>query len=211
MRSCALRALRGAGDRLPHVRRHPSGQTSGRQAQQPVYPASDTRSATRSISFCWSISSKQLRCQPLRPTHSRAVTRPECSQSPATPTGGDESRRRPRKSPPRRSAPAPTGGLLQTLSQTVGIPSGRLPPSGLGIVTRLTGEGRQGPSRRAHCNSPSIRSTPDSSTAANVIASSAGRTLFAGTRLHASRDATPPDPVTQSVETAFRGPLGTCP
>ena len=36
-----------------------------------------------------------------------------------------------------------------TLSRTVGMPSGRLPPSGFGMSTRLAGAGRYVPSRRS--------------------------------------------------------------
>jgi hypothetical protein len=47
-----------------------------------------------------------------------------------------------------------------TLSRTVGIPNGRLPPRGFGISTRRAGAGRYTPSRRSQRNSRNMRSTP---------------------------------------------------
>jgi hypothetical protein len=44
-----------------------------------------------------------------------------------------------------------------TRSRTVGIPNGRIRPSGLGISTRRTGDGRYVPARRSAASSSSIR------------------------------------------------------
>ena len=44
-----------------------------------------------------------------------------------------------------------------TLSRTVGMPSGRLLPSGFGMSARLAGAGRYVPSRRSRCSSAKSR------------------------------------------------------
>ena len=64
-------------------------------------------------------------------------------------------------SPPRRSAPAPAcAACWATRSRTVGMPSGRLPPSGFGMSTRLHRRGTVPACSEVAWSSPSIRSTP---------------------------------------------------
>ena len=58
-----------------------------------------------------------------------------------------------------------------TRSRTVGMPSGRVLPSGLGISTRRTGAGRQRPSANSAARSSRNGTTPASSTAAMVTPS----------------------------------------
>ena len=65
-----------------------------------------------------------------------------------------------RKSASNKGSRTILAACWHTLSFTVGMPKGLFDPSGLGISTRRTGEGRYRPARRLPCNSSSMRWMP---------------------------------------------------
>ena len=72
-----------------------------------------------------------------------------------------------------------------TRSVTVGIPSWRLPPSGLSISTRLTGVGRYCPDR-AHSQSFPMTLFAQAGKSSMVMPSMPAAPLLARTRFHAA-------------------------
>jgi hypothetical protein len=77
--------------------------------------------------------------------------------------------------------------VCTTRSRIVGMPSGRSPPPGLGIITRRTGWGWYVLVRSSASMPPSQFSSPAVSIAAQVMPSTPGAPLLARTRSYAWR------------------------
>ncbi|HYZ08326.1 MAG TPA: hypothetical protein VE709_06980 [Pseudonocardiaceae bacterium] len=122
---------------------------------------SDTRFTTSASNRSWSISPKKLRISnsttwvtpSMNPTRSRSIA---CvtDRRGRNPYDTDE------KSASKIGSNTSFAAACATRSRTVGMPSGRLPPSGFGMSTRLAGAGRYVPARSSARSSESIRSTP---------------------------------------------------
>ena len=111
---------------------------------------SDTRLPTSASSRSWLISPKKLRMSNST-TNWHPTMNPVLSRSIAC--VADRLGRNPnehgRKSASNTGSSTILAACCATLSRTVGMPSGRLLPSGFGMSTRLAGAGRYVPSRRS--------------------------------------------------------------
>jgi hypothetical protein len=125
---------------------------------------SDTRLPTSASSLSWLISPKKFR-MPHSTTKQDPAMNSVLSRSIAC--VADRFGRNPnehgRKSASDTGSSTIFAACCATLSRTAGMPSGRLPPSGFGMSTRLAGAGRYVPSRSSAWSSVSIRSTTYSS------------------------------------------------
>ena len=111
---------------------------------------SDTLRSISASSRSWLISPKKSR-MPNSTTNWQPAMNPVLSRSIAC--TADRLGRNPnehgRKSASNTGSSTSFAACCATLSRTVGMPSGRLLPSGFGISTRLAGAGRYVPSRRS--------------------------------------------------------------
>src|SRR5262245_63546853 len=83
----------------------------------------------------------------------------------------------------------------------VGMPSGRSPPSGLGIITRRTGSGRYVLEAKSSRRPASHASTPCSSISAKLIPSTPGAArIAAGQPVGVAQDVLPADLVVEHIE-----------
>ena len=117
-----------------------------------------------------------------------------------------------RKSASKIGSSTSLAACCTTRSRTVGIPSGRLPPSGFGISTRRTGAGRYVPARRSRGK------LAEHPLDAVLLHRGQGHPIHPGrtpVRSHPlprlPQDVTPLDPVIQGVETPPRRLLGRSP
>ena len=92
-----------------------------------------------------------------------------------------------RKSASKMGLNTSVAAICATRSRTVGIPSGRLRPSALGMYRRRTSCGRYVPARNAVPSSSRKASTPRCSISASVSESTPAEPRFRLTRRHASR------------------------
>src|SRR6266487_4364089 len=148
---------------------------------------SDTRFSTSSISFSWSMVSKNLwmsisttyRCR--RPPRRRIA-----SSASVALFFGRKPYEQVLKSASKIGSTTTLAAACTTRSRTVGIPNGRCVPSVFGMYCRLTGCGQYMPVRRRCCISRRNVSTPSCSIIDSVSPSTPAAPLFALTRSHAS-------------------------
>ena len=174
----------------PLLGQHPASQPRTDQLEHPPVrdPSADHRRATARGRCCRRSPGYRPRPQQCTPAVnatrmlSSACSRRPLRPEPVTSTAGS----RPRRSVPARSSPpaappgrAPSGYPTAACRRLV---SGSPPPDRRGTIR---------PARRSAGSSPSIRSTPYSSTIAKVTRSTPAAPRFARTRFHASHRTSP--------------------
>ena len=168
MRSCSFPALRGPGDRLPDhpVLHHPCLEPQTQQLRKPAGPTPAQRPGQ--AASAGQTRRKSCECQPLRPTPGRVGTRPECSQGlQRRPAGTKAIRDLQEVGLENRLQHQPRGLLTDPVTDRR---DPERPPTTIRLRDPHTPDRRRAirPSQQRTASSPSIRSTPYSSTPANV-------------------------------------------
>ena len=176
-------ALRRAGDRLAGhaVRHHPCCEPLPDQLEHPPvgHPLPDVVQQPSMVEGVEEAPDVQLG-DPQPPLDERAADDFERrGRAPLRPIAEGDGQ----KSASKIGSSTSFAACCATRSRTVGMPSGRTPPSGFGMPRRRTGEGWYRPCRSASWRSWSMRSAPYSSTSARV---SPAAPRLASTRRHAS-------------------------